>query len=552
MLDQLRYAPAATKRKQMERAEALVAEIVPDRMYPLEYVIFRVTSFRPEQSSEHVFSGTALLGDLARFVERLSSSLLLPVDAYEPRLALSLEETCDRLGVGKTTIHRYRQHGLVAHTVRDGDGRGSLVFFADAVERFVEQHRASVTRAGHFSRIDAQTKAHMLRRAQRYRERLGWTLQKSARRLAARFGRSEEAVRLLLKKHDAAHPKQAIFQVSGRLDERTRRLIVRAMGHGVSAGEIADHAGRSRHTVYRVWNAFRAARLQSYELPSVVLPTFDLEGAADVLLSPSRVTDEMGFREGALGGDVMTWHADVMQTESPDDERELTAFGALFYLCYEVGRQRAAFADTGKRRGVSAGLLNELETQLLWAGRIKHGLVERYLRPALVVVEQHLGGPLTGRGRSEVIGLHHLMIQTISSAVDTYHPERGQHFTAYMSFQMARALAQVEGLSDASDRASARARRAGGSLILPDAVTLIGSWYVDMDLPRSLREQVVHLEDEQQRLVITGMYGLDGKRPRTHGELAHMSDALPSTVAQVAAAATRAERELRRLRRMKQ
>lgn len=546
----------------MDRAEELIHEIEPGQAYPLEYVIFRITSFRPEQTHDDVFQGKELLGDLARFVERLSATLLWPADAYRPRVALTLDETCALLGVGKTTIHRYRQQGLVAHKVRGKDNdQASLVFFRDAIERFSERHRDSVRRAGEFSRIDGPTRARMIARARAYRTKLGWSLQKAAHRLANRYGRSEEAVRLLLKKHDERYPDDAVFRVAGRLDERTRRLIARAMRHGVPVGEIVERTGRSRHTVYRVWNEFRAERVLSYALPTAVLPTFEMDEAAEVLLSPTQVRCGLLVEHPGLGGDLVEWQARVMAGMPPIDEEELSSFGALYFLCYEAGRQRAWL--TAMTQGPGAGVLNNIETMLLWAGRLKHRLMVRYLRPALVVVEQHLGGPLVGRGRAEVLGLHRLMIHTISRSIDSFHPERGQHFTAYMNYQMARALAQVSlgtpgpGNEPRALTTAARARRSGGALWLPESVQQVSPWYADLDLPESLKALVGQLADEVQRLVMTRLYGLDGARPMTAEELAATAGGgsdLPtpptlSTAAQVSAAAGRALRELRRMRR---
>ena len=44
---QVRFAPRDRKLDQADRAERLLAEIDPERIYPYEYLCFRITDFRP-------------------------------------------------------------------------------------------------------------------------------------------------------------------------------------------------------------------------------------------------------------------------------------------------------------------------------------------------------------------------------------------------------------------------------------------------------------------------------------------------------------------------
>ena len=47
---QLMYAPAEARRRHLDAAERLVAEIEPGQIYPQDFVIFRITGYRPDRS----------------------------------------------------------------------------------------------------------------------------------------------------------------------------------------------------------------------------------------------------------------------------------------------------------------------------------------------------------------------------------------------------------------------------------------------------------------------------------------------------------------------
>ena len=55
---QARYAPRERLLEQINRAEALLAEIEEGRRYPYEYLLFRITGFRAELTSAQVLDGS--------------------------------------------------------------------------------------------------------------------------------------------------------------------------------------------------------------------------------------------------------------------------------------------------------------------------------------------------------------------------------------------------------------------------------------------------------------------------------------------------------------
>ncbi|MCZ6446325.1 MAG: hypothetical protein O6758_09085, partial [Planctomycetota bacterium] len=123
---QLMYAPLVARRRQMEAAEQLVAQIDPQQVYPEEFIIFRITGYRPDLPDEPVgLVGEALVADLVTLIQRLSQGLDLS-SLNDDRTPVMLDDLARRLNVSAKTLQRYRKQGLVCHYVVFGDGTQRL------------------------------------------------------------------------------------------------------------------------------------------------------------------------------------------------------------------------------------------------------------------------------------------------------------------------------------------------------------------------------------------------------------------------------------------
>ena len=71
---QVRFAPVVRRTEQLAKAEKLLSEIVPDRVYPYQFVCFRVTEFRSAAHPDLTFPGRDLQHDLAAMIRRLERS----------------------------------------------------------------------------------------------------------------------------------------------------------------------------------------------------------------------------------------------------------------------------------------------------------------------------------------------------------------------------------------------------------------------------------------------------------------------------------------------
>ena len=60
---QVRFAPRAKRIEQADRAEKLLAELDAKRAYPFDFVFFRVTEHRSEESPRQLISGDDVAHD---------------------------------------------------------------------------------------------------------------------------------------------------------------------------------------------------------------------------------------------------------------------------------------------------------------------------------------------------------------------------------------------------------------------------------------------------------------------------------------------------------
>ncbi|MCC6907339.1 MAG: hypothetical protein IT430_05300 [Phycisphaerales bacterium] len=532
LLHELRYAPPETLSRQMQAAEKLLNEIEPQRNYPEDYVRFRITGFRGERSEGALFVGSALVGDLAKFIERLSAALSWSASDYAPRTPLPPDEVARRLSVSAVTLHRYRKEGLVAHQVRLGNGRPRLVYFADAVERFVSARPGRVEHAARFSRIDAATRQRIICRARRYAQTLDLSLNESALRLARRFGRSHEGIRRVLQQHDRQHPAESIFADHGPMTDRQRRLVLRAHDRAVPASEVAHRVGRSVNTIYRTALEQRAQRLRSWPIRAVELPTFTLKGADEVILTSPVATRGLPV-DLDTGGDFTAWidEAPNLQLEAEVDETQGVA--ALHYLLWSARR----IIERLDRHQSRAADIDLAETRLRWATRLKLKLLAGLRSSLISHVEIHLGRKLRQSTTTEIEAAYRLIVAAGLRGIDTFDSSRqgrlGQVAVHALRSDLARRWAPPPS-------SVARARHEHGGIRLPDLGATIYPWRGVLELNARALPGAARLSADS-REILAARFGWTGQAPLTHAAIAAAWD---RPVHRIVAAEQRARRQL--------
>lgn len=532
LLQQLRFAPEKTRLRQMDAAERLVSEIDPSRNYPQDFIVYRITGYRPDDGSTTMLVGEALLPDLVNFVLHISRGLHLARN-HEDREALRLEEVASKLRVSSKTLQRHRAKGLVCHYVYFEPDRQLLACFDDALKRYTSDNQSQLDRAAEFTRISKSDIKTIIDEARSLRHEGQLSLNQAARQIAQKQGRAHETVRLILHKHDR-ESERPVFATPGPVSNRVAELMYRAWRLGVPINEMAARFHKTPTTVHRAINRQRASRLQAVSLTHIELPTFQLDDAATVILSHPAVISDLN--QLLPQDDALAMIGALRERPSIGEDPEQAMIAAFNFL-----KRRAAATIAHFPAWPGSGELDEVETDLRWAHRIKRRLVAAALPAGLRSIEQHLHRSLDSQPAEVIVARLHLAIEVIARVVESIDPSRGQRLVRLCGQAVDRALAST-GESKSAGRAAMRHR--DGSVQLGRDLANVTQWaWLD---ERSYDEAQLTRLPGQQRKLLRLRHGVAGQPPRTYGALAVE---LGRTASSVARKIATAERNLRTLTR---
>jgi hypothetical protein len=598
---QVRFEPPRAARRQIAFAESLAAEIDPDRTYPEDWVLFRLTGFRaddraaggaatadaPERgappraeprkrrrprgagasaesgSGPTLIVGAALLADLPGLVERLSVAARLSEQDLAPDPAWNEAERgpywldagalCRRWRISRKTLDRYRRLGLLGRRIVGPDRRHRLVFSRDWIDRFERRHAERLRQAAAFTRIDRDLERRILRRAERYRRLLGCSLNQAAARLAARFGRSHEAVRQLLRRHAGAARRAergdaaAVFDEPPPLHARERRLIERAVARGIDTPAIARRLRTTPACIYRSLVVRRYERLRALDLAGPRAAAFEAPDAPAAFLDAPAVRAGLGAGAPATLADLIEAAADGALSP-PDAAVERARAGAYWFLRFDAARLLAAIPA----RAPSALAVDRVETRLRWAARLKAELVRSQVPLVLKSIEAGLRRPVTALPTAAAARIVRLAIDAAIDGVERFDPFRGGavggagggaagggvgggRLAAPVGLAVSRAVTQwmrSEGAPWAGPvaggpRASPRADPA--AVVVDDWTRRVAPWQAWLEPDARVRPVVERLP-AAEREVLAARLGWIGDPPVTAADLAAARGVTPAQV----------------------
>src|SRR3954469_24954853 len=197
------FAPQEVRGQQIAAAEDLLYLIDPAKAYPIEFVIYKITGYRPRGAGRELLTGLALQHDLGLLIEQVSVTLEMHTRSLtEP--VLCIEDVCERFNVTSKTIQRWRRKGLAARRFIYNDGKRRVGFLLRSVERFVAAHGEQVEKAN-LTQVGTDELNEILRRARRLVERC-CPVSEITRRVGRVMNRSPLAVLHTIKKHDQENP----------------------------------------------------------------------------------------------------------------------------------------------------------------------------------------------------------------------------------------------------------------------------------------------------------------------------------------------------------
>jgi RNA polymerase primary sigma factor len=499
---QLEYAPADTRRRQMDAAERLIADINPQQNYPDDFVTYRITGYRPEGDAEpSMLVGQALRADLVNLVLRLSRGLRLPSDR-DGRIAAPVEDVARALNISVKTMQRYRRQGLVCHVVVFADGVQRVSCYDDALARFTAGHERDMSRAVRFTRLSAVLERRIVEQARELRRQHKRSLNAIARDLAIEHGRAHETIRQLLRKHDRSSRKP-VFVEPGPVDERIGRLMYRAWRMGIEPAALARRYRKSKPTVLRAINRRRADLLRRLTIKHVQLPTFELPDAGKVILSALPVRS--GLDDGWLARDVLELIDELYTDAPPIQEHEQALAAAYNFLKHRASRSIKALGAWP-----ASDPLDAIETDLRWAAALRARLTQMGLPAALRRIEHNLHRPITHLPMDEIARLMRVALILVLRTVDALDLARGQRLERMAGFAMDRELARLPAIGP-THKAAVRHTPGSGITIEPPTGLVAWHWLIP---PRSWQQHVQALCD-LERQAVTLRYGWTGEPPLT-------------------------------------
>ncbi len=503
----------------VDRTEKLARDLDPTRNYPDEFVFFRVTGQRPALGISTQSPGDAVLADLACLVERLCDSVQLkPAEIGD---ALAAPDLCARWSISRKTLDRMRRRGLIGRRVEGADGVVRILFMPETVAWFQKTHQDELGRAARFTRIPLDAQARIIRNAARYKKWAGLTLNASALLLARRMGRSHEAVRQVLRRHDSKHPDRALFDEAPPVNAKRRTVLFRAWRMGVPLAAMAKKYRRSLASIRRGIGLERAERLRAHladgSLEGPILPTFSLPEAEEVLLASRAVRTELGEPGERVLSRLL---APVRDRPLPPIEDERTRLVAYHFLRHRVLESIRSL----DRAHPQAQTIDRAETFLRWASRLKVELMRPHIPVMLDTIEGRLGRPLADTPLPAVVRILSLSWQNMGRVIDMGDPLRSGRLAAAIGLSLDRVFAKwvreqpVGTLSAAPGKATPRPP---AGTVVADWTRTVSPWQVWTELP----ERVVRLLeadrlDPDEAALLRSRYGLGGQQPLTVSEWA--------------------------------
>jgi RNA polymerase sigma factor (sigma-70 family) len=503
----MEFAPHDVRLRQLTAAEDLLNLIEPARAYPLDFVIFKITEYRPKETDQELLTGIALQHDLGLLIEQVSNSLNLHAAALDEPV-LDIEDVCERFNVTSKTIQRWRRKGLAARRFLFADGKRRVGFLLGSVERFIGSHQRDVASAN-LSQLDDDELGLMVRHARRLAGSCGCTVDEITRRIAARTRRSPLTILHTLRRHEQLHPHEAVFAAAALpVSESDRAAIASMYRRGATPAELAARFARPRCTVYRAILDERIARLLKRKTNFHDDPLYhspDAAEAIDAIVRQEELADPAGGEELRILLDLPPYLRDLYRTPLLTRSRERALFLKLNFHKYQFVSARRHI-DLEKLR---ARDLRRLEGLLAMAGHTKNQIVAANLRLVVSVARKHLRPSI---GLLELVSEGNLILMR---AVDGFDIHRGHRFSTYATFALMKGFARLVphmlgasrhetpneiALANAADPASCRS----------------GSTFIDRE---ELRELLLRLDD-RERNVLTAHYGLGGEaEPATYEQV---------------------------------
>jgi RNA polymerase primary sigma factor len=492
---QVRFAPRDQQMEQANRAERLLGEIDPARVYPYEYLCFRITDFRPTSFAQTKLTGEQASHDLRLFVEDLTDAAAVKAETVGEEV-LTVEELARKFNVSTKTISRWRQQGLVSRRFLF-EGRKRVGFLRSSVQRFVDDNSDRVRRGANFSQMSETERDEIISRARRMAA-AGGCPSDIARRIAQKMNRSAETIRYTLKQFDQEHPELAIFPTNvGPLTDETKQKIYEQFRRDVPVEELAKKYCRTKTSIYRIVNEMRAKRILELPLDYIPNPYFGRETAEKAIFGPMPQLDQPQ-KKVRLPSGLPPYLASLYEVPLLTREQEGYLFRKFNYLKYKATKLRGELDPLHAR----SSQMDEIERLYDQAVTVKNQIVRANLRLVVSIAKRHVGPTdnffeLVSDGNMSLI-----------RAAEKFDYARGNKFSTYASWAIMKNFART--IPDEHKRRD-RFRTSQSEMFgaTPDARTdQYGQESAQSTREHQIGRILEKLDDREQKIIIS-RFGLD-------------------------------------------
>jgi len=431
LLTQLKFTPPKQRRKQLDAAEKLlgIAERNKAAEYPVEFVWFKITGFRPKSPSpQENVKGSELAEDLQIFIWKLSGQVA-EVASGRGEKVYTTEQATQVLRVSTKTISRWRKRGLKARKFVFDDGRKRLGFTQSAVDRFLADNPGVVEKAGHFSRLTVKEKKQIIRRAAALTKRSNLSRYCIIETIAHECGRGHETIRAALADYQKANPDKAVIRpASSAISSADAGELYRLFRHVTPIRELMARFKRSRSSTYRIIKqrrikAILARKIEYVESEEFLRPEAEKDIPEGVIPSglPAAVK---GTETAKIAGSLSDYLNSIKGAPMLNREQEAALFRRYNYLKYLAAKGKADLKTTN----ASANLLDDIEDRLTEAEKIKKIIIEANLRLVVSIAGRH------ATAEANLLDLVSEGNISLMHAVEKFDYTKGFRFATYASW----------------------------------------------------------------------------------------------------------------------
>jgi len=500
---QMTFAPRDTRLAQVADAEDFLHDLDPDKAYPLELIVHKITGYRPRGYTEDLYAGQAVQHDLGLLIEQVSDSLDVRTDqTAEP--VLTIDDVSSRFNVTSKTIQRWRRKGLPARRFIFADGKRRVGFLLGSVERFFSEHQDQVTRGMNFSQVSDDEKQVILRRARLLVGACHCCEDETCRRIAKKLNRSPLTIQHILRKHDQENPGYAVFVAApAAVSDEERATILRGCRRGLSFKALARRSGRPMSAIYRVVLEERIAKLNKRKVKFIDDALYHQADAEQTVNSIVRSAREATLsRSGEkpedtrVPRDLPAYLQDLYRTPllTPPQERALFLKFHFHKFQFVTARRQL---EPQFARGRDIGVL---EDHLRHATDVKNQIIRANLRLVVSIARKHLRPNLS---LMELISEGNM---TLMRAVESFDIHKGNRFSTYAT------LALMKGFARSVPQMLA-GQRGGGAADVAALANIVDTRLGSMPDRFVAREEVGRLLtqlNDRERMVVLSQYGIEG------------------------------------------